>query len=521
MIVLAPGTLLHHRYEIIRPLGGGGFSQVFEIRDGDRIRVLKVLDLEEFSSAQQQKAIELFRREAMFLSQFHHRGVPQVEPNGYFVWQRDRLAPLHCLVMEKVPGMNLQEWLQQEKRLSAQVAIDWLHQLVEILTPLHQQQFFHRDIKPSNIMLRPDGQLMLIDFGTVREVSVTYLVKQEQQETGTAIISAGYTPPEQAEGQAVLQSDFFALGRTLVTLLTGKPPIDLPVDPQTGQLQWRSLADAMPPQFADLIDRLMAPFPGQRPQSGEVILQTIRQIERKLNWEKRLPLLRWVEMLRSQFDRRLFQPTPLKAALLVGMLFGSFTLWQNRLDISNQFTTWGLDAQDAQIYDRAWWSYQIALLFERRNAATLFNLGDFYETHNQLDQAKVAYTHAIIEGQRPDAYNNLSRLYILNQESRRAIPLLSEGLNIAERPIDRYVLLKNLGWAQLELEQYDSAETSLKEAIKIDNKRGTAYCLIGQVYENISDRADMINSYRNCLQYGDRSNVDERQWMTHAQQVLE
>ncbi|MEP0912625.1 protein kinase [Leptolyngbya sp. GB1-A1] len=525
LIVLAPGTLLHHRYEIIRPLGGGGFSQVFEIRDGDATKVLKVLDLKEFSRSQQQKAIELFRREATFLSQFHHRGVPQVEPDGYFVWQRDRLAPLHCLVMEKVPGINLQEWLQQGKRLSAREAIDWMHQLVEILIPLHQQQFFHRDIKPSNIMLRPDGQLMLIDFGTVREVSVTYLVKQEQQETGTAIISAGYTPPEQAEGQAVPQSDFFALGRTLVTLLTRKPPIDLPVDPQTGQLQWRTLTDALPPQFADLLDRLMAPFPGQRPQSGEIILQTIRQIERKLNWERRLPVLRQVDRLRAKLDRRLFQITPLKTALLLVMLFSSFMLWENRPEISNQFNNWGLDAQTANAHDRAWWFYQVALLFNQQNAATLFNLGDLYETQNKLAQARAAYTQAMIEDldteQRPDAYNNLARLYILNQEYHRAILLLNEGRNIAKRPIDHYALLKNLGWAQLKLKQYDVAQETLNNAVKIDDKRGTAYCLLGQVYEEIEDIPNTVNSYRQCLQYGDRKNSDEQQWMTHAQQFLE
>lgn len=528
LLMLAPGTLLHHRYEILRPLNGGGFSQVFEIRDGDAIKVLKVLDLREFSPSQQQKAIELFRREAKFLSQFQQRGVPQVEPDGYFVWQCDDRESLHCLVMEKVPGVNLQEWMQQNSKLAVPQAISWLHQLIEILMPLHQQQFFHRDIKPSNIMLRPEGQLMLIDFGTVREVSVTYLVKQEQQDTGTAIISAGYTPPEQAEGQSVPQSDFFALGRTMVALLTGTAPIDLPVDPQTGQLQWRDRAEDVPPQFADLLDRLMATLPGQRPQSGEAILKTIRQIERKLSWEKRLPVLRQVDRLRHKVDRRLLQFTPLKTALLLAVLFGGITLWQNRLDISDRFTDWGLEAKKANVDPLALAAYQMALLLDAQNAAALFNLGDLYETWQRSDQANVMYQTALSSNPEnfpqltPKIYNNLARLKIRNQHYQEGIGLINKGMALldaaaadTETPTLRYALLKNLGWAQLGLKQYAAAKETLQTAISIDPNRGAAYCFIGPVYEAQNQLLKALEAYRQCISIGS-PDLDDMQWVSRA-----
>jgi serine/threonine protein kinase len=87
-------------------------------------------------------------------------------------------------------------------------AIDWLQQLVDILEKVHRLNYFHRDIKPQNIMRKPNGQLVLIDFGTAREVSETYMAKVEGGLNVTGIVSPGYTPPEQTNGKAVPASDF-------------------------------------------------------------------------------------------------------------------------------------------------------------------------------------------------------------------------------------------------------------------------------------------------------------------------
>jgi WD40 repeat protein len=127
-------------------------------------------------------------------------------------------------------------------------------------------------------MLRPSGQLVLIDFGAVREITESYLHRQRDNTTGTAIISQGYTPPEQVDGKAVPQSDFFALGRTFVYLLTGKPPTDFKSDPRTGKLNWRDSAPQVSRQFAGLIDYLMDPFPGKRPKSPQMILCCLEEI---------------------------------------------------------------------------------------------------------------------------------------------------------------------------------------------------------------------------------------------------
>ncbi|HIK10767.1 MAG TPA: serine/threonine protein kinase [Oscillatoriaceae cyanobacterium M33_DOE_052] len=274
--------VLQQRYHIKRLLGEGGFGKTFEVEDHHHLqtKVLKVL------IDDNPKAVALFEREAQVLSRLQHPGIPKVEPDGYFTfYPRNSHKPLHCLVMELIEGCNLEEWMAQRQHqpITESRAVDWLKQLVEILHQVHHQNYFHRDIKPSNIMLRPsktgeDWQLALIDFGTAREVSGTYLAKVGAGHRMTGIVSPGYTPPEQINGKAVPQSDFFALGRTFVYLLAGRHPNDFQEDPRTGELRWRESA-RVSENFANLIDRLMSPFPGNRPHNTDAISQYLETID--------------------------------------------------------------------------------------------------------------------------------------------------------------------------------------------------------------------------------------------------
>ncbi len=283
--------VLQGRYRVTRLLGEGGFAKTYEVDDrGDR-KVLKVLQLSE------PKAISLFKKEAELLSRLRHQGIPKVEADGYFTFApKDRQKLLHCLVMEKINGPNLEEWLyaRDRKPITQEQAIDWLQQLTQILHKVHQLKFFHRDIKPANIMLRSNGQIVLIDFGSAREVTGTYLAKMGIGQKGTVVASRGYTPPEQDSGHPVPQSDFFALGRTFVHLLTGKHPLDF-YDVRTDELHWRGSAPQASKPFADFIDELMARLPGQRPPNTEVILQRLAELSKssvqlaaspasRLNW---------------------------------------------------------------------------------------------------------------------------------------------------------------------------------------------------------------------------------------------
>ncbi|BAY10515.1 pectinesterase family protein [Calothrix sp. NIES-2098] len=295
--------LLQGRYRVVRKLGGGGFAVTFEAIEvrTNTPKVLKVL------TNNHPKAVELFQQEAEVLSKLHHPGIPQVERDAYFVYfPRNSQNPIHCFVMEKIVGMDLQKYMENREMrpIDQNLAIAWLRELVLILDRVHNQNFFHRDIKPPNIMLRSNsGELALIDFGTARELTQTYYFAQAQGQV-TGIMSAGYTPTEQMNGKAVLQSDFFALGRTFVYLLTGKQPNDPEVyNSYTNEMGWRSYAPHISPLLADLIDQMMAQIPSQRPANTQEILQRLTDIERSLQPPPppppppKLPRRRLIQML--------------------------------------------------------------------------------------------------------------------------------------------------------------------------------------------------------------------------------
>ncbi|MEW6494436.1 MAG: bifunctional serine/threonine-protein kinase/ABC transporter substrate-binding protein [Cyanobacteriota bacterium] len=315
--------LIDDRYQIVQPLRAGKAynSEVFEVQDLNEpgtTKVLKTLAVKHNDG----KFAELFEKEAQVLiwlsSKWHqHPGIPKANPDSYFTFRLGKgFRKLKCLVMEKIEGQNLEEWVEQNPPISQKQALNWLQQLVEILDKVHRQGLWHRDIKPSNIMLKPDGQLVVIDFGAVGVGE-------------TRIISTDYTPQEQIAGKTGPQSDFFALGRTFVYLLTGSHPYNLPKDSLTGQIIWRNLTSAISSNLAQLIDDLMALEPANRPQNTQEILHRIQIIENQVE----IPKLahKTAHLISSQLIEITQLPTPSKnqgqKIIVKGLWVGCTTLF--------------------------------------------------------------------------------------------------------------------------------------------------------------------------------------------------
>ena len=254
----------------------GGFGVVYEATDvAGKPKILKILKQELNTDS---KAVSLFQQEAFVLGQIEHAGIPKIET--YVHHDLENGTMLHGIVMQKIEGLNLEQWINQRERkpIAQKRAITWLRQLVDILAVVHHNKYFHRDIKPANIMLSPSGQLVLIDFGTAREATHTYLAKVGGLQGVTSICSVGYTAPEQEKGFAVPQSDFYALGCTMIHLVTGKYPLDT-YNPDRDMFEWRSHAPEISEELADLIDVMIARKPSDRPINCEAILKILREIE--------------------------------------------------------------------------------------------------------------------------------------------------------------------------------------------------------------------------------------------------
>ncbi len=313
-----------------------GFGKVYEAFDRSTPKILKVL---KGTYNHHPKAVELFKQEAVVLGQLPHPGIPAIEPQSYFEYfPKGNAEPLHCIVMEKIDGPNLREWMLQQGNnpIGEKQAVRWLRQLTEILQLVHQKNYFHRDIKPENVMLRSNGQLVLVDFGAAREMTYTYLAQMGNTGSGTRISSAGYTPPEQERGQAVPQSDFYALGYTLIYLLTGKQPTDHEIyDSMQNEAQWRQAAPHISSEFADLIDRLIAPRASDRPKTAAEILQSLAELEaQKEQAQAAAPTLLQHQATRSQTGQSQVHPERLPLKWLIGgaavllLAIGGMAIWQ-------------------------------------------------------------------------------------------------------------------------------------------------------------------------------------------------
>ena len=267
------------QYRLIKPLrklNGQHQTEIFEVDDGSKLKILKVL------TNNRRRSVELFEQEYQVLKQLFELPVPKVYAYFTFVPPNSR-RKLRCLVMEKVEGENLKQWLETNGKLTEAIAIDWLGQLLTILSQVHQQFILHRDLKPSNIMIRPDGKLVLIDFGTARKLSSTYVEKLHAADV-TKVYSPGYTAPEQLQGEAVIQSDLFALGRTFVHLMTGIYPDYLPKT-KINQLLWHQAAPQISYSLRSLIDSLIIQSPSARPSAPD-ILHRLNRISHRSNITK-------------------------------------------------------------------------------------------------------------------------------------------------------------------------------------------------------------------------------------------
>jgi outer membrane protein assembly factor BamB/tRNA A-37 threonylcarbamoyl transferase component Bud32 len=214
---LALGSILNQRYQIDKVLGVGGMGAVYRVRDLRFPDALKYCALKEMiakftNEADQRTRLANFQREANLLASLSHPAIPSV--HDFFV-EHERAY----LVLEYIEGRNLEVVLQETHgMLGEQVVAGWAIQLCDVLQYLHSHTppIIFRDLKPSNVMLTPQNQIVLIDFGIAKAF--------QEGQRGTMVGTEGYSPPEQYRGEVDRRSDIYSLGALMHHLLTGSDP---------------------------------------------------------------------------------------------------------------------------------------------------------------------------------------------------------------------------------------------------------------------------------------------------------
>lgn len=243
------------RYQVLRVLGQGGMGTTYLawIPAGANAVRPQLVVLKEMNAdmAKIAKAQELFEREAHTLKTLHHSGIPKYY--DFFVE-----AGKKYLAMELIHGQDLEKSVQERGPVTPQQAIAWMIQTCSVLDYIHSQEppLIHRDIKPANLMVRTsDNRVVVLDFGAVKEIGTL---------PGTRIGAEGYCAPEQERGQPLIQSDLYAIGPTLIFLLTGETPFKFYKQRGRG---YRFVLESVPtisPNLRAVIECVTEPLPSDR-----------------------------------------------------------------------------------------------------------------------------------------------------------------------------------------------------------------------------------------------------------------
>ncbi|MDX2213721.1 MAG: protein kinase [Oculatellaceae cyanobacterium bins.114] len=280
---LSADSLIVNRYRVQRTLGEGGFGRTYLVVDTQRFDELCVL--KEFvprwtAGYTASNARELFQKEAGILYQINH---PQIPKFSAWFEENGRLFLVQEYVNGKTYAEVLRERQKEGKKFTPDEIVQWLKDLLPVLTYIHDQGIIHRDISPDNIMLPTlRTQPMLIDFGLVKQTMTKLHAissgRATRESQGSFAGKVGYAPREQLSmGQCFPCSDLYALGVTALVLLTGQEPGNL-MDAQTLEWKWQEYVE-VGDRLAAILHRLLSDKPKDRYQSAQEVLVDLNRLD--------------------------------------------------------------------------------------------------------------------------------------------------------------------------------------------------------------------------------------------------
>ena len=247
---LKAGITIENRYRLIQQLGDGGFAVVWEVEDIQANCDRKAI---KFLKRQDTAATKLFRNEFWTLDSLKCDRIIKVQPHSLYPEQEPEEDDyqLRFFVMEKVEGKTLEQLIEESaiesnnQKLSFIKSIwqflfcrypplrsrityfqigNWLEQITEALEYIHSEKIIHCDIKPANIIITPNGDIKLIDFGVATQTNGREYAIEFDSRSQVGGWTPNYAAPEQKNKQVLLASDFYSLGLMILSILTGQQP---------------------------------------------------------------------------------------------------------------------------------------------------------------------------------------------------------------------------------------------------------------------------------------------------------
>jgi beta-lactam-binding protein with PASTA domain len=274
--------LVGGRYEEGEPLGRGGMADVRRGVDNrlGRAVAIKRLRVDLASDATFQAR---FRREAQSAASLNHPTIVSVYDTGEEPDPNGSGVTIPYIVMELVTGKTLRDLIREGRKIMPERALEITSGVLEALDYSHRAGIVHRDIKPGNVMLTPQGQVKVMDFGIARAVADT---SSTMTQTAAVIGTAQYLSPEQARGETVdARSDLYSTGCLLYELLTGRPPFvgESPVSVAYQHVREQALPPSsfdpdIPPEVDAVVLKALAKNREERYQSAAEMRQDIHRV---------------------------------------------------------------------------------------------------------------------------------------------------------------------------------------------------------------------------------------------------
>lgn len=269
------GKRLDGRYEITELIGMGGMADVYKAEDivDKKVVAVKILKKE---YADNDDFVRRFRNESKAIAVLSHPNIVKIYDVGF-------TDKMQFIVMEYIDGITLKEFMEQQGVLKWKDAVYFITQILRALQHAHDRGIVHRDIKPQNIMLFPDGNIKVMDFGIAR-----FAREEGKTMSDKAIGSVHYISPEQASGDVTDErSDIYSTGVMLYEMLTGRKPFDAdsPVavavmHMKNNAVPPRQINDTIPIGLEEIVMRAMQKDPSKRYQSASEMINDIEEFKK-------------------------------------------------------------------------------------------------------------------------------------------------------------------------------------------------------------------------------------------------
>lgn len=477
--MLKIGDVIDDKYEILSVIGKGGMSTVYLSINRSANRKWAVKEVLKNGTSSDDVVKQNLIAEIDMLKKLSHKNLPRIID----VIDKD---DCFLIVMDYIEGQSLKTLLDEYGAQPQDKVVEWAMQLADVLQYLHSQHppIIYRDMKPGNVMLKPDGNIMLIDFGTAREY------KHKNNEDTTCLGTPGYAAPEQYKGenhhQTDVRTDIYNLGATMYHLVTNHHPNEPPyvMRPITG---WNG---ALSKNLERIILKCTQPSPSDRYKSCAMLmydLQNYREKEAVANKQRIKEFVKFISM-----------PILACVCLAGGKLCLDASEKYDIKDYQEQLSIAGISDN----YNEKLLAYLAAISICPQNIEPYNSMLDLFINRNQSNSSKV------ITDYETDVINSLygNGLDTIIDEICSENGLEFNGDNVKNKNFMEYLKENPENYGQF---CYDVGTAYWNYSSDITDKNSNALKWFSEAYEYLPNSNENKNYAYICQQIGKYSQIIE------------